>query len=39
MLASGNVHGGSTWVATLANFGFYFGLAYLLIGIGSKHSK
>jgi|HubBroStandDraft_3_1064219.scaffolds.fasta_scaffold475288_2 hypothetical protein len=39
MLASGNVHGGEIWVAVLANFGIYFGLAYLLIGIRKTNSR
>jgi hypothetical protein len=39
MLSSGNVHGGSTWVATLGNFGLYSVLAYVFIGIWSKRSK
>lgn len=39
VVISGNVHGGEIWVAALANFGIYFGLAYLLIRIWNKRSK
>jgi hypothetical protein len=33
VMTTGDIHGGSTWIAVLTNFIFYFGLTYVVFGI------
>ena len=36
VMASGNIHIGSTWIVVLGNFVFYFGVAYLVLANREK---